>query len=41
MGAEATWLLPVMFNKIVEFQRTLVEEPPIALGTPDPYIPPK
>ena len=41
MGAEATWLLPVMFKKIVEFQKTLVEEPPIQLGTPDPYKPPK
>ena len=41
MAAEATWILPVMFNKIVEFQKTLVEEPPIQLGTPDPYQPPK
>jgi arylsulfatase len=39
MSAEATWLLPVMFKKIVEFQKTLVEEPPIQLGTPDPYTP--
>jgi arylsulfatase len=41
MAAEATWLLPVMFEKIVEFQETLEEEPPIALGTPDPYKPRK
>ena len=41
MSAEATWLLPVMFKKIVEFQKTLVEEPAIQLGTPDPYTPPK
>jgi arylsulfatase len=41
MAAEATWILPVMFKKIVEFQKTLVEEPPIQLGTPDPYQPPK
>ena len=40
LSAEATWLLPVMFRKIVEFQKTLVEEPPIQLGTPDPYSPP-
>ena len=41
MAAEATWVLPVMFEKIVEFQKTLVEEPPIQLGTPDPYKPTK
>jgi arylsulfatase len=41
MAPEATWLAPVMFKKIVEFQKTLVEEPPILLGTPDPYKPPK
>ena len=40
MSSEATWVLPVMFKKIVEFQGSLVEEPPIALGTPDPYTPP-
>ena len=40
MAAEATWVLPVMFKKIVGFQETLVEEPPIQLGTPDPYEPP-
>ena len=39
MAAEATWLLPVMFKKIVEFQKTLTQEPPIPLGTPDPYKP--
>ncbi len=41
MAAEATWVLPVMFEKIVAFQATLTEEPPIILGTPDPYEPPK
>ena len=39
MAAEATWVLPVMFRKIIAFQGTLAEEPPIALGTPDPYKP--
>ena len=39
--AESTWVLPVLFNKIVEFQETLAQEPPIAMGTPDPYSPPK
>jgi arylsulfatase len=41
MAAEATWVLPVIFKKIVAFQQTLAEEPPIKLGTPDPYEPPK
>ena len=39
MSSEATWVLPVLFEKIVEFQTTLVDEPPIALGTEDPYTP--
>ena len=41
MAAEATWVLPIMFKKIVAFQKTLAKEPPIPLGTPDPYIPTK
>ena len=41
MAAEATWVLPVLFKKIVAFQQTLVHEPPIQLGTPEPYEPPK
>jgi len=41
MASEATWVAPVMFKKIIEFQKTLVEEPPIQLGTPDPYEPSK
>jgi len=41
LASEATWVLPVIFKKIVEFQKTLVEEPPIELGTPDPYEPPQ
>lgn len=39
MASEATWVLPVMFNKIIEFQASLQTEPPIQLGTPDPYVP--
>ena len=39
VSTEATWILPVIFKKIVEFQKTLVQEPPIELGTPDPYKP--
>lgn len=41
MSAEATWVLPVLFKKIVAFQKTLIQEPPIQLGTPDPYKPSK
>lgn len=41
MASEATWLAPVLFKKIVEFQKTLEQEPPIQLGTPDPYKPAK
>jgi len=41
MGAEAVWLMPVVSKLIIEFQKSLVMEPPIPLGTPDPYTPPK
>ena len=41
LGAEAIWVMPVISKKIVAFQKTLAEEPPIALGTPDPYVPGK
>lgn len=41
MASEATWVLPVLFKKIVAFQETLQKEPPIQLGTPDPYMPEK
>ncbi|TLX72467.1 arylsulfatase [Labilibacter sediminis] len=34
-----SWVFPIMFEKIVNFQKTLIEEPPIQLGTPDPYVP--
>jgi len=39
MASEAGWIAPVIFKKIVEFQKTLLQEPPIQLGTPDPYRP--
>ncbi len=35
----AAWVLPAIFAEIVGFQRSLVREPPIQLGTPDPYVP--
>jgi arylsulfatase len=41
VDVSASWVFPVVFKKIVEFQGTLSDEPPIALGTPDPYVPPR
>ena len=41
LASEATWVLPVMFTKITEFQKTLAKEPPVPFGTPDPYQPAK
>ena len=40
-GEQYYWILPVISKKIVNHKQTLVEEPPIALGTPDPYLPKK
>jgi arylsulfatase len=37
----ASWVFPVVLKKVVEFRGTLVAEPPIRLGTPDPYVPSK
>ncbi|MHC4223693.1 MAG: sulfatase-like hydrolase/transferase, partial [Planctomycetota bacterium] len=41
IGADATWVMPAMLKRIAAFQRSMVEEPPILLGTPDPYTPGK
>jgi arylsulfatase len=41
MASEVSWIAPVIFSKIIEFQTTLAQEPPIRLGTPDPYEPQK
>ena len=41
IGADAAWDMPVVLKRVVAFQRTLAVEPPIRLGTPDPYVPPK
>ncbi len=38
---ETTWVLPAVSKRVVQFSATLAEEPPIVLGTPDPYTPPK
>ena len=40
MGAEATWIMPAVLKRIAAFRRSMVEEPPIRLGTQDPYVPP-
>jgi arylsulfatase len=37
---ETTWVLPPILKQVVAHQATLRKEPPIALGTPDPYVPP-
>ncbi|MCM5664117.1 arylsulfatase [Galbibacter mesophilus] len=36
-----TWVLPAITHEVLEFQATLQEEPPIKLGTPEPYKPKK
>ena len=39
VDVSASWVFPVGLKKVVEFQKTLAMEPPIRLGTPDPYAP--
>ena len=34
-----SWILPPVLGRVAAFKKTLVEEPPIPLGTPDPYGP--
>ena len=34
-----TWVLPAITKEVIAFQKTLGEEPPIKLGTPEPYVP--
>ena len=38
--AEAWFMAPVL-KRVVEFKKSLAQEPPIRLGTPDPYVPGK
>ena len=38
-GERAYWVLPVIFEKIVTHKASLAKEPPIKMGTPDPYVP--
>ena len=35
------WFMAPVTRRVVEFQKSLIVEPPIRLGTPDPYLPPK
>jgi arylsulfatase len=39
IDVSASWVFPVVLKKVVDFNKSLVEEPPIRLGTPDPYVP--
>jgi hypothetical protein len=39
VDVSASWVFPVVLKRVLEFQKTLMEEPPIRLGTPDPYVP--
>jgi len=39
VDVSASWVFPVVLKKVVEFQKSLIMEPPIKLGTPDPYTP--
>jgi arylsulfatase len=41
IDASASWVFPVVLKKVIEFRKTLTMEPPIKLGTPDPYLPGK
>ena len=41
IAPESTWILPVVMSRVMDFQKTLAKEPPIRLGTPDPYVPSK
>lgn len=36
-----TWVLPAVTKEILKFRASLVQEPPIKLGTPEPYLPKK
>ena len=41
IAPDSTWILPPVMSRVIDFQKTLVKEPPIQLGTPDPYVPSK
>ena len=33
------WFMAPVSKRVMEFKKTLMQEPPIRLGTPDPYMP--
>ncbi|NKB34879.1 MAG: sulfatase-like hydrolase/transferase [Pseudomonadales bacterium] len=39
MEGDGAWVIPAIFTRIVRHQASLQQEPPITLGTPDPYNP--
>ena len=41
VNVSSVWVYPVILKNVVEFKKTLAVEPPIRLGTPDPYQPAK
>jgi arylsulfatase len=41
IAPDSTWIFPIVMSRVIEFQKSLATEPPIRLGTPDPYVPPK
>jgi hypothetical protein len=38
-GEPHYWVMPVIMEKIVAHNASLLKEPPIKMGTPDPYDP--
>ncbi len=38
-GEDNFWVMPAVMKLVMEHYRSLAEEPPIPLGTPDPYEP--
>ena len=38
-GEPHYWVMPVIFKEIVAHQASLAQEPPITMGTSDPYVP--
>ena len=41
MAAKASWVAGPMLRILGEWEESLKEYPPIKMGTPDPYVPPK
>ena len=41
MAARTSWVIDPIVRIIGEFEASLKKYPPIPMGTPDPYTPPK